>query len=946
VCAGSACNGISTEESRLSDIDGGRRALALASALTLAGFAAPALAQTAPEAAPPVAAPAAQAEPGFDPEDDTLVDELVVVAGRMTPRGSVIGDIPPEITLGAREIRSAGVSSVAELLEFLAPQTGSAQGRGGGRPVTLVNGARISSFAEIRDIPTEAIQRVEILPEEVALKYGYRADQRVVNFVLRPRFRAITTEAGVTAATAGGRETYDASGNLLRIQRDDRMQLDVKLSRSTPLYESERDLVAGAASRPFDVIGNVTASPFSSGLEIDPALSALAGQPLTVAAVPGALTGAPTLSQFAAAGGQRATDLGGYRTLLSASNKLSVNGVLTKPLGNGVSATFNGSLDVSESESRLGLASSSLTIPAGNPFSPFAGDIELQRYDGGLRALRRTSDVLNGHLGVAMNGAISGWRWSFTGNADRVDSQSTTETGLNISALQAAVTAGDPAVNPFAAPPSQLLLYRAPDLAKSVVTSADAEFVLNGTVTDLPAGGLSTTITGGLETRRLESESLRAGVRRTADLGRDTGRLRANFDLPIASRRSGVLEGVGDLSANFNVAAEHLSDFGSLTTVGFGANWSPIQPVRVIASFTQEDGAPSIQQLGDPEVVTPAVRVFDFLRGETVEVARIEGGAPGLAADNRRVVKLGVNFKPFDETNLTFRADYVRSRTRDVIASFPTATAEIEAAFPERFVRNAEGRLVQIDARPVNFARQDREEVRWGFNYSKPLGPVRPPGGFQRRGAGEGGPPAPPAGDGAPPQAAGGGRGPGGPGGFAGGPGGRGGFGGPGGPGGRGAGALQFALFHTMHITDEILIRDGVPVLDLLDGAAAGNGGGRSRHEIDGQAGISKNGYGARLSAKWQSGTEVRGGPLGGEDLSFSDLTTINLRLFADLGMQPIARRHPFLRGARATISVDNVFDSRLKVRTDAGETPVSYQPDYLDPLGRTIRVSFRKLFF
>src|SRR5690606_22900920 len=98
--------------------------------------------------------------------------------------------------------------------------------------------------------------------------------------------------------------------------------------------------------------------------------------------------------------------------------------------------------------------------------------------------------------------------------------------------------------------------------------------------------------------------------------------------------------------------------------------------------------------------------------------------------------------------------------------------------------------------------------------------------------------------------------------------------------------------------------------------------------------------------AKWQSGTEVRGGPLGGEDLSFSDLTTVNLRLFADLGMQPIARRHPFLRGARATISVDNVFDSRLKVRTDAGETPVSYQPDYLDPLGRTIRVSFRKLFF
>jgi hypothetical protein len=72
----------------------------------------------------------------------------------------------------------------------------------------------------------------------------------------------------------------------------------------------------------------------------------------------------------------------------------------------------------------------------------------------------------------------------------------------------------------------------------------------------------------------------------------------------------------------------------------------------------------------------------------------------------------------------------------------------------------------------------------------------------------------------------------------------------------------------------------------------------------------------------------------------------VGLRLFADLGQQPIARRHPWLRGARAMLSVDNLFDSRLKVRTATGATPISYQPDYLDPLGRTVRISFRKLFF
>ena len=112
------------------------------------------------------------------------------------PRGSVVGDIPPENTLDARDVRATGATSITELLDALAPQIGSARGRGGEAPVLLLNGQRISGFRELRDIPTEAIQRVEILPEEVALKYGYRADQKVVNIVLRQRFRSTTAQVG------------------------------------------------------------------------------------------------------------------------------------------------------------------------------------------------------------------------------------------------------------------------------------------------------------------------------------------------------------------------------------------------------------------------------------------------------------------------------------------------------------------------------------------------------------------------------------------------------------------------------------------------------------------------------------------------------------------------------------------------------------------------------
>src|SRR4051812_23297232 len=132
---------------------------------------------------PVVAAPAAPAASADDEEE-------IVVRGQK-PRGSVTGDIPPEQTLNAADVRAYGVNNISDLLDQLAPQTTSGRG---GQPVMLLNGRRISGFGEIRDLPTEAISRVEILPEEVALKYGYSADQKVVNFVLRERFLALVGE--------------------------------------------------------------------------------------------------------------------------------------------------------------------------------------------------------------------------------------------------------------------------------------------------------------------------------------------------------------------------------------------------------------------------------------------------------------------------------------------------------------------------------------------------------------------------------------------------------------------------------------------------------------------------------------------------------------------------------------------------------------------------------
>jgi hypothetical protein len=355
-----------------------------------------------------------------------------------------------------------------------------------------------------------------------------------------------------------------------------------------------------------------------------------------------------------------------------------------------------------------------------------------------------------------------------------------------------------------------------------------------------------------------------------------------------------------------------------------------------------------------------------------------------------------VTIRPWTDKQFSINANYIDQRIDNPISTFPQATAEIQAAFPNHFLRDANGNLIEVDQRPVNFDWTWRRDIRFGFNWSTPVGkapprPQRPAGAFpfpRRDGQGQQGaapPPGPPPdGQGPPPpngqgqqqaqngqgqngqgangQGPGagfrggpGGGGPGGPGGpggargFGGGGGGRGGFGGPGGGGGApGQARFDIAVFDTLYFTDQTLLRPGGPMVDLLAGSPTGKTGGQPLNAIDGQMGFTKGGYGARLNATWTQGTTVTnaGGLSPTGTLTFSDLTTINLRLFANLGQIPqVARKHPFFRNARVTLSVFNVFDQHLNVRDVHGQTPLGYEPALLDPTGRQLQLAFRKLF-
>ena len=806
--------------------------------------------------APSTPAPAAPLPPPAEPADQAVDDygEPAIVVTGQRARGSVVGDIPPENTLDSRDVRATGATNINELLQALAPQIGSAQGRGGEQPVLLLNGQRISSFRELRDIPTEAIERVEILPEEVALKYGYRADQKVVNIVLRPRFRSTVAQLGATTATDGG--YTGATGDLTRlmIQKNGRTQFNLHAEGNGMLTESERDIALGQLSP-----------------SADPA-DALAA-----------------------------------RSLIGTRRDVRGSATVNRTIFGDVSATLNAELEHTDGRSLIGLGNT-LLLP-----------------------LARTTKTDSAHAGGVLNGTKANWRWTLTGNAD----------------LDHSVT-GTQRDNPDF--PN--------DSARETTRSGDLKFTANGNLFKLPAGMASTTVTLAATTVHLDGSGEVAGQPRSSSLGRTTGEAAVNVDLPI-SRRNRDFSALGNLTINGNAEVDRLSDFGTLTTIGAGANWSPVDRLNFITSWTREEGPPTINQLGDPLLETPGTRIFDFTTGQTVLVDAITGGNPGLQSDKRNVVKLSTNWQPFPKTDLRLRADYVHQTIQRPISNL-TVSSAIEAAFPDRFVRDSSGELVSADLRPVNFDSSRRDTLRVGFDFSKPLKSRRPSqsvmdqiraqfGGGRTRGGGETGTPAAPPSapvpqGGAAPAAAtpatpppDAGPPPGG-GGFGGGRGGGGGF-----FGGGSRGRLQFSLTDTITFVDKVTIASGL-YLDYLHGDAAGQSGGTPRHTVEAQAGWSNNGLGARLGANLRSGTTVN--TLTGDDLHFSPLATFDLRLFANPGDMPeIAVKHPWLRGTQVRLDATNLFNSRPQVHDAAGVVPNSYQPDLLDPLGRTIMISFRKLF-
>ncbi|HXH52077.1 MAG TPA: hypothetical protein VNH53_01440 [Sphingomicrobium sp.] len=818
--------------------------------------------------------------------------DIVIIAPR------IFSDIRPERDLDEEAIAGYAVSTVDELLAELGAELGDDDEL----PLIIVNGERINDLSEIGALPAEALRRVQVLPRGSAVRAGGRTGQRVVNLALTRQVRSVTTTAAHRLSTDGGWNGNRGEAIATHIRGTTRANLALRVRDESDLLESERDIVQPAPRLPFAGSGNVIAYP-SFGGEIDPQLSAAAGRLVTVAAIPS--TANPTLADFAARANQPAvTDVGQFRTLRPDTRHYDLNGTLSTRLAPWLSSAATVRLTRSLSRAARGLPGAVFLLPQDNPFSPFSTDVALAYYgtDPLLSRSRRNTAEAN----LSLNGRLGNWAAYFNARHSNSDDLMLTDRDDSL-----APTPLDSNRNPFTSNLSDMVLVR--------TDRADARAIINGfqgsitgPVTMLPAGPLQLVVEGRMDWSRLRARSTLFPESQT--VRRSEQAVRGAVDVPIASAANGYLAGLGELSATAELSRVHSSDIGALDEHAFGLTWEPREALRLRGSIERTEKPAPIQSLGSPLVVTPDVRMFDPLTGQTVDVVQLTGGNPSLRGEKADVHRLSGLLRLVPRLNLQLTAEYTDTDVRNFVSSLPEASARVMLAFPSRFIRDSNGVLTTVDLRPVNFDSHRQKRLRYGLSLTAPLaGNGRITGGS----AGGDSEDAAEEREEARPSRAG--------------------------RGGRPT-RLRLAATHGIVFSDRIMIRPGLDPIDLLEGGAIGIASGRVRHELAGTANLTSQGWGARLGATWR-GSSTLERRIGGvvDTIRFSPVMILNLRAFANA--ERLVPEWQWAKGTRISLNVLNLTGDRQSVRDSAGNTPLQYQPGYRDPLGRTVEIEFRRVF-
>ncbi len=865
--------------------------------------------------------------------------DILVFGTRL--KGQLNVDRPPLAEYDEADIAALGAGSIADIVAAITPATNSgARGsRGGGRPVFLINGIRVSGWREFRSYPPESVAKVEVFSEEVAQRFGYSPDQRVVNIILKPNFQSLSGEVEYEQPEDGGFSRNEQELTWLKIGEKGRLNLNFEAEDRSLLTEAERGLVTAGSPEAaefrslvpdtmsaqleanyaravietgtsFNINGTVAHSesrslsglatdgttPLERRGEVDSYSAALSvNQPL----------GAWVATFTSDANITRAeteidrNDANGFDTALSRTyttvNKVTVNGFpLQLPAGE-LSTTLDLNLDWTRLESEDSRVEDDLDLTRRR----FGGGLNvtapIARRGGGLGAIGDISLTATGGVeDLSDFGTLANWTLGASWSPFEK---------LNLSATR---------------------IWRevAPSLTNLGSPRIDE---LNATVFDYRSGEtvLATLVTGGNPDLVAETQadwkfganwelpfwkdtrvSADYGINRSRDVT-STPAFSSAFEQAFPDRVErdvdGTLLAVDRRPLTLFETRSRILSFGLFSRGQIGK--APARPERSGRGGPPQGAASSGQ--GRPG----GGGGFDPARMQAMREAFCntpEGETPDLSQipEMFRARLLDADGNPDPEKIAAARARFCGAEADERSERFAAMRTAICADppklddLPEEMLARLKNEDGEIDPEKLK-ALRERMCSADGAQQGQS-------GGGRRRG---------------------------------------------------GMGAMMFggnpsdtrpryflSLNHNIYLESEVLLAEGGPLFDQLDGFVLG-GGAPARHSSVLEGGIFWQGYGLRLSARYTGEAVVRGGDFpGASDLFFDDLATFDIRLFANLG-EIFEKEDGWMDGLRVSFLVDNVFDGQRRVTDENGVVPDAYDPRRIDPTGRYYGIDIRKVF-
>lgn len=618
--------------------------------------------------------PAAQPlKTGFQPTSHLRPIEDVQVTG--TRLRGALDVVSPTVTMHSRELRKGTFATVQDSLYTL-PITSLSGPRedwgtagnfgfgagislrhlGAGATLVLVNGHRQpasgqeAGFTDVSNIPWNAVERVDIVPDGNSALYGSDAVAGVVNIIMRENLDGAESQARFTAVP-GGSDELQASQLFGKRWESGSALVAYQYSERAPLAAGDRSYAANADKRSF---GGSDHRTYFAGNIIDPVTL----QPIL--GIPAA--GVRTTNDYT-----RSINLANDFERLQLLPERQAHNLFftaTQELGERWSVRVDGRYGTRSTDLQWAPASQIFMVPRSNPFyvEPFPD----RPSPGAIVAYSFLKDfgrpVTYGSVTRVTTGAASAtasfghdWRLTLSQFYGGEELRTCIANMQNPVALAAALNQTDPAkaFDPFFGRTSPDVIAGIRHALSFHTESgiATTSAVADGTLVRTAAGPVRLAI--GTEYRRETFEYLRAGGANplgpegiTIGNQRHVGSVFAEASVPLIgnphdSRVAPRLE--------FTAAErfENYSDFGRTHNPRLGLKWAPFDVVKVRTSWGRSFRAPTLVDRDTSRNLSGIASLVDpkSPSGRSVIVG-FQGNNPDVQEETATTWTAGIDFVP------------------------------------------------------------------------------------------------------------------------------------------------------------------------------------------------------------------------------------------------------------------------------------------------------------